>query len=273
MPNSFERTRRVLLLVTVVLLVALTVLTVVFFITKATPSADAPAGESGDRPLEDLPTSGEADGVTLPETPDAGEAYQDSLTFVGDSLTAHLINRGVLTGGMATTQVWRTESNMFNLKAGAVSQKIIYPGPGEHTGRAMTVAEAAALAKPRILIVTLGTDWGVAYLNEQDFKAAYSELIHAIRKASPDTAVLIQSIFPVTADCAVLSNAQIDRANEWVKAVAAETDCRYLDTQSVLRDETGALKAAYTVSGDGIHLNTDAYKVILTYIRTHAVKA
>lgn len=205
--------------------------------------------------------------VILPQTEDAGLAYQDSLVFVGDSLTAHLVNRGVLTGGQDTKQVWRSESNMINLNSEVTSAKIILPSTGEK----MTIAEAAGVAKPPILIITLGTDWGVSYLSEREFKDCYSKLVREIQAASPETVVILQSIFPVTADCANLDNDKIDRANTWVQAIAAENGCRYLDTQSILKDTNNCLKKEYCNSNDGIHLTKGAYEAILTYIRTHAV--
>lgn len=201
----------------------------------------------------------------LPETPDAGMTYQDKLIFVGDSLTAHLVNREVLTGGKMTKQVWRTENNMLNLNSEVTAAKIIYP----ETGESMTIAEAAAKAKPEIMIVTLGTDWGVSYLTEADFKSCYTNLIRAIQAASPDTTVILQSIFPVTTS-AKLQNDKIDICNGWVREIAADCGCPYLDTQSVLKGADNALKPEYCNSNDGIHLHKEAYEVILQYIRTHA---
>lgn len=207
------------------------------------------------------------DDVILPETPDAGLAYQDKLVFVGDSLTAHMVDRGGLTGGVLTQQVWRTQNNMLNLNSETVSTQIILPDTKEK----VTVAEAAARVKPEILIITLGLDWGVAYLNEADFKACYTALVEAVKEASPKTTVILQSIFPIAekAETKNLTNEKIDVCNEWVKAVADACECPYLDTQSVLRGEGGELNAEYAVS-DGIHLTAEAYQVILQYIRTHA---
>ena len=267
--ESVERLTRIALLVTAALLVLLLALTVVFFVTK-------PSSKPVKNPeTTDAATNGEGeptpppvdDGVTLPLTADAGIAYQDKIIFVGDSLTAHLINRGVLTGGTDTKQVWRCENNMMNLNSEVTAAKIIYPGTGEK----MTVAEAAARAKPEIMIITLGTDWGVSYLGETEFKACYSALIQAIQKASPKTEIILQSIFPVTAGCVTLDNAKIDTANKWVKAVAAENGCYYLDTQSILKDERNCLKENYCNSSDGIHMGKEAYVAILEYIRTHAL--
>ena len=264
-----EKLVRLMLLIAAALLVVIIVLTTITFISRLPDKPMDNPTNQGDTPAlpgtpSDLPAS---DSVTLAQTPDAGIAYQDRIIFVGDSLTAHLINRGVLTGGTNTRQVWRTESNMLNLDSEVATKKIIFPGTGEK----MTIAEAAGEAKPDILIITLGTDWGVAYLSETEFKDCYAKLIKGIQKESPKTTVILQSIFPVTAACAALDNTKIDTANKWVKAVAAENGCYYLDTQSILKDETNCLKADYCNSSDGIHLGTNAYEAILAYIRTHAV--
>ena len=267
-----------MLLLLAVLLVCLSLLTGAYFVTKLLtlppPTFTLPSFLSFLMPEETEPQSPNGpsepsadDGVTLGATADAGIAYQDKIIFVGDSLTAHLVNRGVLTGGTATKQVWHCENNMMNLNSEVVNVKIVYP----ETGEKMTIAEAARKAKPEIMVITLGTDYGVAFLGEADFKACYGDLIKAIQKASPKTTIILQSIFPVTSACVNLDNAKIDTCNTWVKAIAAENGCYYLDTQSVLKDENNCLKAEYCNSADGIHLGTNAYEAILGYIRTHAV--
>ena len=266
--DSVERLTRLLLIAIAGMLVLLLILTIVFIATKPSnkpvkdPDKTPTTNVSGDpvQPPED-------DGVTLPLTPDAGTAYQDKIIFVGDSLTAHLINREVLTGGTNTKQVWRCENNMMNLNSEITAAKIIFPGTGEK----MTIAEAAKKAQPEIMIITLGTDWGVSYLSEAEFKSCYSDLVKAIQKASPKTKIILQSIFPVTAGCVNLDNTKIDTANKWVKAIAAENGCRYLDTQSILKDDKNCLKENYCNSSDGIHMGKEAYVAILEYIRTHAL--
>ena len=266
--DSVERLTRLLLIAIAGMLVLLLILTIVFIATKPSnkpvkdPDKTPTTNVSGDpvQPPED-------DGVTLPLTPDAGTAYQDKIIFVGDSLTAHLINREVLTGGTNTKQVWRCENNMMNLNSEITAAKIIFPGTGEK----MTIAEAAKKAQPEIMIITLGTDWGVSYLSEAEFKSCYSDLVKAIQKASPKTKIILQSIFPVTAGCVNLDNTKIDTANKWVKAIAAENGCHYLDTQSILKDDKNCLKTNYCNSTDGIHLGKEAYVAILEYIRTHAI--
>ncbi len=266
----FDTADRILRSACAVLALLCLVLAVAALISSGCSGGCAVIGGSEDESATSaVTTAPTADTVTLPETADAGQAYQDRLTFVGDSLTAHLVSRGVLTDGQNTKQVWRTKDNMLNLDSPITSSKINMPG----TDRYVTIAEAAAELNPEILIITLGTDYGVSYLTETDFKAYYAKLIRAVQAASPNTVILLQSIFPVTAGCKVLSNEKIDRANVWVKAVAAENGCRYLDTQSVLKDENNCLRDALCDSDDGIHLTTEAYRIILSYIRTHAYTA
>ncbi len=281
--HRIDRALRLLMMINAGLLVLVLVAAIVLVATRP-PKPTAPIPPAGDTSVVDgstdsagtgdsTPSSVDvgnplpADSVTLPETPDAGVTYQDSLIFVGDSLTAHMIQRGVLTDGRDTHQVWATENQMLNLNSEVTSAKILLPG----TGAAMTIAKAAETEKPPILVITLGTDWGVAYLNETDFKACYTKLIRDIQKASPDTAIILQSIFPVTAGCTLLDNGKIDVANTWVKAIATETECRYLDTQSVLKGPDNCLREDFCNSSDGIHLGAEAYVTILAYMRTHAL--
>jgi hypothetical protein len=267
--ESVERLTRLLLIAIAGMLVLLLILTIVFIATKPSnkPVKDPDKTPTTDAAGDPTPSPEENDGVTLPLTPDAGIAYQDKIIFVGDSLTAHLINREVLTGGTDTKQVWRCENNMMNLNSEITAVKIIYPGTGEK----MTIAEAAGKAQPEIMIITLGTDWGVSYLSESEFKSCYAGLIKAIQKASPKTKIILQSIFPVTASCVNLDNTKIDNANKWVKAIAAENGCRYLNTQSILKNDKNCLRNNYCNSSDGIHMGREAYVAILEYIRTHAL--
>ncbi|MBE6694593.1 MAG: hypothetical protein E7589_07500 [Ruminococcaceae bacterium] len=233
--------------------------------TTVSPSTSAMAENTIFSTEDDARPTASASSVVLPYSADAGSAYQDSLYFLGDSLTAHLISRGVLSGGTQTKQVLAPKLGMLNLNSEITFAKVVLP----RDGREVTAAEAVAIEKPPVLIVTLGTDWGVSYLEREDFKYCYSKLIRALKEASPDTKIVLQSIFPVTVDCKVLSNKKIDRANVWVRELAGEHGLNYLDTQSILKDSEGNLRRELCNSDDGIHLTTEAYIEILGYIRTH----
>ncbi len=219
--------------------------------------------DTNDVPVNTVPDSA----VVLGQSADMGQAYIDDIIFLGDSTTYHMINRAVLTGGKQTKQVWSGALGTLTLDGNIHKTTIVYP----ETDTEMTIADAAAQEKPKYMVITLGVN-GVAYANETQFKAYYGKLVAAIKAASPDTAIMLGSIFPVSESYdqkgGKLCNANIDIANGWIKQIAAEHGCKYLDTASVLKDNNGCMIAAYD-NGDGIHMTADAYKAVLQYIRTH----
>ncbi|MGI6167311.1 MAG: SGNH/GDSL hydrolase family protein [Eubacteriales bacterium] len=220
-----------------------------------------------------------ANPVYLGPTEDYGQEYIDKMIFVGDSTTYHLLSTAVLSGGRDTKQVWvpiveegGNKLPTLSLDIDTINKKITNP----RTGEKMTIPEAAAVEKPEYMVITLGINNGVPSLGENEFKKCYRKLLDAIIAASPDTKIILQSIFPVTSKCTQkhpkITNEKIDRANGWVADLALEYKeygVRYLDTNSVLKDETGCLNPAYTDDSEGIHLNKAGYEAVLRFIRTH----
>ncbi len=221
----------------------------------------------GQQQTDDTPTNTVPDGVVLDQTDDMGQDYIDSIIFLGDSTTYHMINRAVLSGGKETKQVWSGALGTLTLDGNIHKTTIVYP----ETETEMTVADAAAQKRPRYMVITLGVN-GVAYATETQFKAYYGKLIDAVKQASPDTKIMLQSIFPVSEAYdqkgGKLCNANIDIANGWIMEIAADKGCKYLDTASVLKNSGGTMIALYD-AGDGIHMTADGYKAILQYVRTH----
>ena len=213
----------------------------------------------------------------LPEGQDAGEEYIDSFIFLGESTTYHLKSRGVLKGGTATKQVWSNKLGTINLDATIVSLKIVYP----QTNEELSIAEALRRSRPERILLTFGLNGAVDKIRrgEEYFKACYLSLIELIRETSPDTDIILQSCFPIGRDMdmsaytvdALTLNGYIDIINSWTLRLAAREGLKYLNTAEALRDGEGFLKAEYA-SEDFYHLNTEAYRVILSYIRTHPYK-
>lgn len=210
-------------------------------------------------PIEPAPT-------ILEETEDMGDEYINSLIFLGDSTSYGLKAYSMLREGKETKQVWTSKNATVSLNE-ILTKMIVYP----ETGKEMLIADAAALAKPEYLVITLGVE-GITSLDEESFKAQYKSLVEAIQTASPETKVILQSIFPVSAELKKLNNELIDNGNLWVKAIAEQTGVRYLDTASVLKDENGALNPKYDNGGNGINLNDSGFNAVLGYIRTHGYK-
>ena len=207
----------------------------------------------------------------LGATADMGQAYIDSMIFVGESTTAHLRSRGVLTGGKSTKQVWSNESNTMALDLNILQKTINYP----ETGQAMTIPAAAAVARPKYIVLNFGVN-GIQTFgkNEKLYSTAYGKLIDAIHEASPDTVVLLQTVYPVAANQATFHegaatiNGYIKRLNELLPDIATAHNAYVVDTASVLIGNDGNLRSDYQ-TGDGIHLTTEAYVQILSYLRTH----
>ncbi|MBQ8208796.1 MAG: hypothetical protein IJZ89_08700 [Clostridia bacterium] len=204
--------------------------------------------------------------AVLGESEDMGEEYINSLTFLGDSTTYGLKAYKILKDGKNTDQVWTSSSATLSLSE-ILTKKIVYP----KTGKEMLIADAAALAKPEYLVITLGVE-GVTFLDEEAFKEQYTALVEAIKTSSPNTKIILQSIFPVASTLTKLNNDLIDKANGWVREIAENTGVRYLDTQSVMKDENGALDPKYDNGGNGINLNDTGFTAVLNYIRTHGYK-
>lgn len=207
----------------------------------------------------------------LGATADMGQPYIDSMIFVGESTTAHLRSRGVLTGGKNTKQVWSNASNTMALDLNILQKTIDYP----ETAQAMTIPAAAAVAQPKFIVLNFGVN-GIQTFgkNEKLYTTAYGKLIDAIHEASPNTVVLLQTVYPVAAnqttfgEGAATINGYIKRLNEILPDIATAHNAYVVDTASVLVGSDGNLRSDYQ-TGDGIHLTEAAYLQILNYLRTH----
>ena len=229
--------------------------------TSAEPGSESEAPDEGVA-ATDTPASS----VLLAETEDAGQEYIDKLTFLGDSTTYGLKYYEVLSGGKNTTQVWTPASGTLTLFNYATAT-IVFPEDGQE----ISIVDAVTRKLPEYLVITLGVN-GVSMMDEDWFKTDYTALVQSIQAASPDTKIICNSIYPVVNDyeqIESINNTNIPQANEWIKAVAEATGCKYADSASVLKAEDGSLREDYG-NGDGIHLNADGFNAVLNYLRTHA---
>ena len=272
-----SKTENNLLAYLILIIAALTVLcliaTAVFAIVKIAnraPKTETEAPTESD--TDSTPTQVSPQLVTMAETPDAGMEYIDSLIFFGESTTAHLRARGVLSGGTSTRQVWADASGTRMLSSRTTSEPITYP----ETGEALTIAEACERAKPEYLVLSFGLNGITGFVaNKTSYVNSYNKLINAVKQASPNTKIILQTVYPVcradgfTVDTATL-NAHIQTLNSWLPEIAAaHENVRVADTASVLYNSEGMLAASFD-NGDGIHLTRSAYEEILAYLRTHA---
>lgn len=186
----------------------------------------------------------------------------DELTFLGDSTTAHMQQRTQL----RPEQIWAAKDRYLNLDSRITYARIVAPDTqGEET-----VAEVAKRLKPRYLVITLGVDYGVYYYRDrpQTFGLYYEKLLDAVQNASPDTVLILQSVFPVARSSAVITNDMIQSANGVIANIAKARNLLYVDQTATLCDSEGFLRPEYCYSEDGIHLTASAYKAILETLRS-----
>ena len=210
-------------------------------------------------------------------TEDAGEEYIDSFVFLGESTTYHLKSRGVLSGGTETTQVWAPKSGTLMLSPSTSSCRIIYP----ETNEELDFSEALERKQPKRILLTFGLNGIISNMNrgKSYFQSCYQSLIDTIKEASPGTEIVIQSCFPVAENMDTASfgvnvkklNSYIDTLNTWSEELSRKNSLVFINSNAFFKNSNGALKKEYQ-SGDGYHLNAQAYKDMLRYIRTHVPK-
>lgn len=188
--------------------------------------------------------------------------YFDDTVFVGDSHCYAMAAYGYLSYDHVFAKIGLHQYT-------ALYTKCVYTSKTQ----SHTIAEAVSMAKPGKIIVHLGINSILSY-NQNFFYSNYTSFLNKIKAASPDSKIIIQSIFPVTRAWAEKNghtdyNQYIAYANRELAALAKENDCQFLHTYEALTDENGYLIEAYT--SDGIHLNSKGYSQIFDYILTHPI--
>ena len=184
----------------------------------------------------------------------------EDIVFVGDSNTSHLVNYNLV----PRDRVWTGKEEYLSLAPDTYRRYIVAGG------KEMTVAEASALEKPVCMVITLGTD-GAALLDRDGFRLSYTALIESVRKASPDTLIALQSVFPVrrgSVNVAFLepskTNAKFREVNLWLSELAREYGAVFIDSSPMLCDCNGELREEYNSDHlDGYHLNRAGLSAML----------
>lgn len=227
---------------------------------KGGQSSDADGSDSAQ--TQDF-TPGEI--KALPESSDAGQSYIDSITFLTDSSLLGLRDNGLLTGGIATNQIWASEAG--NIPASTIADcNIVHPGDGV----LMPVNMAAGLDKPKTLVIALGMD-GLADANKSDFVKDYVSLINAIKAESPDTTIICCSPTSVSSFYPSIDGVTVAMALElkdWIMEVCGNTGAYFADITKVVCDVSGTLNTEYSAA-NGKTINSAGLSEILLYLRTH----
>ena len=231
------------------------------------PQETEPVSESEPPQNSPVPTT---EPVRLGETPDAGREYLDRIIFLGDSTTYGIgayYDWGY-TDLCPPSQVWTPASGTLTLSYYNIAT-IVYP----QTKEELTIVDAVTRAKPDIMVITLGVN-GISFMDEEWFIRDYTALVESIQAASPETKIILNSIYPVAASYKYqgdINNEKIRAANIWIERIAEATGCRFLYSFECLVGTDGNLPES-SQNGDGLHLTGEAFGVVMQYIRTHAIQ-
>jgi lysophospholipase L1-like esterase len=203
--------------------------------------------------------------TALGDTPDYGENYLKNIVFVGDATISNMRNYSTF----SDLEIWTGESGDLSLDYSIDTATVVFKS------ESISIANAAKQKRSDYMIITVGIKNGVSYCTEEKFKSYYGKLIESVIESAPDTKIILQSVFPISAekekDTPSLSNKKINEANIWISELAKKYNVRYLDTASVLKDSSGKLSEEYD-SGDGLILNEAGYHKVIEYIRTHGYR-
>ena len=184
--------------------------------------------------------------------------------FFGESTTAHLARSGGVLDGRE--KVLRDESGTRYLDMRILSSPVFYEG------EKISFAEAVERGQPRVLVLSFGLNGLPRWSRDPEaFLRNYRALIDGVFARSPNTKIILQSVYPVGEnDCFSAPvpklNAQIQALNAHIASLSQEYEnVAYINTAALLSDASGALLSNYDI-GDGIHLTNDAYRIILSHL-------
>ncbi|MCR5733872.1 MAG: SGNH/GDSL hydrolase family protein [Lachnospiraceae bacterium] len=191
---------------------------------------------------------------------DNGFGYLNNCVFLGDSRTVGMVNYRYISDEDALAKVGVAHTDV---------ERITF---SQNSGKQYTVKQFLASCAKDVVFVCYGVN-GMDSIPEDKYKQSYTTLVDDIISWAPKSTIVLMAIWPVDDNGTYkgkVKNEWIDKYNEFLLNLAEEKGIRYLDVDTVLKNENGSIKAEYD-GGDGLHYRSDAYKIILDYIVTHPV--
>lgn len=240
------------------------------------PAASGAAGSSsgvGDT-QSSTPASSESEAVevsarpepqnqALAEQPRVTSSYFDDAVFIGDSLTVGIKHYDVMSNATVFAATGVGLENIFTKQA--IKQ-------GDRT---LTILDALSEQPAKKVYIMLGANSLMSSFDR--LIDQYGRLVdEVIRRTDKDTVIYVQSVLPINEPLFhvkyspnTTTNADIDRFNALLCAMAAEKSVYYLDVASAFKDGSNALPESNTP--DGMHIISSQYVVWFDYLKTHAI--
>lgn len=213
--------------------------------------------------VKDFDLNGFFNDVILKETEDGGKKYSDEFIFAGDSTALYYVINKQITG----KRLWHKEG--IDPETALTSSIYI-----NHIDTKKTFVENFKEKKPEKVIMTLGTN-SAAYMEPAYFIKNYKKLLNEIKKVSPNTLIIIQSIPPVAksydSKTNTINNDKINKLNYYIAEMCQELKLPFLNSAESLKDSDGGLKDGYYIK-DGIHLSKSGNEIMMKYFETHMYK-
>lgn len=213
--------------------------------------------------VKDFDLNGFFNDVILKETEDGGKKYSDEFIFAGDSTALYYVINKQITG----KRLWHKEG--IDPETALTSSIYI-----NHIDTKKTFVENFKEKQPEKVIMTLGTN-SAAYMEPAYFIKNYKKLLNEIKKVSPNTLIIIQSIPPVAksydSKTNTINNDKINKLNYYIAEMCQELKLPFLNSAKSLKDSDGGLKDGYYIK-DGIHLSKSGNEIMMKYFETHMYK-
>ena len=213
--------------------------------------------------VKDFDLNGFFHDVILKETEDGGKKSSDEFIFAGDSTALYYVINKQITG----KRLWHKEG--IDPETALTSSIYI-----NHIDTKKTFVENFKEKQPEKVIMTLGTN-SAAYMEPAYFIKNYKKLLNEIKKVSPNTLIIIQSIPPVAksydSKTNTINNDKINKLNYYIAEMCQELKLPFLNSAESLKDSDGGLKDGYYIK-DGIHLSKSGNEIMMKYFETHMYK-
>ncbi|MDO4863020.1 MAG: hypothetical protein Q4A05_02520 [Ruminococcus sp.] len=129
-----------------------------------------------------------------------------------------------------------------------------------------TVYDIIKNKKPNTVYIMLGNDLGTS--TTDGMIASYTTLVNNLHGSLPTLDIYVMQIPPVIYDSDVKSNEKVNDFNNRLLAMCNTIGVHCIDTNTALKNESGALKEEYW-SYDTLALSKEAYEAVCGYILTH----
>ncbi|GHU83796.1 hypothetical protein FACS1894196_4220 [Clostridia bacterium] len=207
----------------------------------------------------------EIEGYPVPDVPerDAEEGYFAGAVLAGDSIAGGVLSSKTVPELDVIFQVGMSAHD-------AIGRRYFKAEKGD---KLVSLRDALVARKPRIVYLWMGLN-GVASSAPWQVLESYHLLLNQLIEALPDTLFYLIEVTPVRKSAqntsALLTNKNVDKFNEGLRALALEHNVYLLPVNALLRNENDLLDGQYA-GGGGYHLATEAYTVLADYFYTHTV--